>query len=98
MSKNKTMSLTFSKQIKEKYVWRNNLPLNIIKLATMDHMEWTASGQCGHCHDNDCYHVNGTCLSGCMAGYRGNRCRTRVYTCICKSTVKRLSHSHNFFP
>lgn len=42
MSKNKTMSLTFSKQIKEKYVWRNNLPLNIIKLATMDHIEWTA--------------------------------------------------------
>lgn len=42
MSKNKTRSLTLSKQIKEKCVWMNNLPLNIIKLATMDHMEWTA--------------------------------------------------------
>lgn len=74
MSKTKTRSLTFSKQIKKKYVLRNDLPLNIIKLATMDHMEWTAVN---NCHDNDCYHVNGTCLSGCMAGYRGNRCRTR---------------------
>lgn len=34
--------------------------------------------QCGHCIDStDCFHVNGTCLDGCGAGYFGNECKTR---------------------
>ena len=34
--------------------------------------------QCGHCIDpTDCFHVNGTCLGGCSAGYLGNTCNIR---------------------
>lgn len=36
---------------------------------------------CGHCRDiNQCYHINGTCLTGCDAGYQGNLCKTRKET------------------
>lgn len=36
---------------------------------------------CGHCHGtNQCHHVNGTCSSGCAAGYQGDNCKTRMYT------------------
>uniref|UniRef100_A0A8W8P3B7 Scavenger receptor class F member 2 n=1 Tax=Magallana gigas TaxID=29159 RepID=A0A8W8P3B7_MAGGI len=32
---------------------------------------------CGHCRDTDqCSNINGTCLTGCDAGYQGNLCRT----------------------
>ena len=32
--------------------------------------------ECGFCADlSYCNHVNGTCLSGCDAGYNGNLCR-----------------------
>lgn len=35
-------------------------------------------GKCGHCFNStDCFHVNGTCLSGCGPGYLGNLCTTR---------------------
>lgn len=37
---------------------------------------------CGICHDvKTCNHVNGTCLTGCDAGYWGSLCKTREY-CI----------------
>ena len=33
---------------------------------------------CGHCFNStDCFHVNGTCLKGCDAGFLGNMCKTR---------------------
>lgn len=33
---------------------------------------------CGHCRDvNQCLHTNGTCLTGCIAGFEGNLCKTR---------------------
>lgn len=36
--------------------------------------------QCGHCRDpNRCSNVNGSCLTGCEAGYKGNLCKTRKY-------------------
>eukprot|EP00105_Crassostrea_gigas_P000907 XP_011412871.1 PREDICTED: receptor-type tyrosine-protein phosphatase C-like [Crassostrea gigas] len=34
------------------------------------------SEQCGHCSENVCDHISGTCLSGCTAGYQGNLCKT----------------------
>lgn len=31
---------------------------------------------CGNCFDNSqCFHVNGTCLSGCSASYQGHTCK-----------------------
>ena len=30
---------------------------------------------CGHCRDQkDCHNVNGSCLTGCEDGYRGDLC------------------------
>lgn len=30
---------------------------------------------CGHCRDqNECHYVNGSCLTGCEEGYRGDLC------------------------
>lgn len=32
---------------------------------------------CGHCHDvNQCSKINGTCLTGCDAGFEGDLCKT----------------------
>lgn len=34
--------------------------------------------QCGHCSDgNLCDHINGTCATGCSAGYQGDLCKSR---------------------
>lgn len=31
---------------------------------------------CGLCRDvNQCSHINGTCLTGCDAGYQGTMCK-----------------------
>lgn len=31
---------------------------------------------CGQCRDvNHCLHINGTCLTGCSAGYQGTLCK-----------------------
>lgn len=33
---------------------------------------------CGNCRDvSQCSRINGTCLTGCEAGYQGNTCKTR---------------------
>lgn len=33
---------------------------------------------CGHCRDvNQCSNVDGTCITGCAAGFEGNLCKTR---------------------
>lgn len=39
---------------------------------------------CGQCRDNkNCYHTNGTCLSGCDPGYFGDLCKTgKEISCI----------------
>lgn len=35
------------------------------------------NGICGHCRDVDqCSHINGTCLTGCSAGFQGDLCNT----------------------
>ena len=32
---------------------------------------------CGYCYEaNHCFHTNGTCLSGCIAGFQGDLCKT----------------------
>lgn len=31
-----------------------------------------SSGNC--LNRKDCYHINGSCLSGCKAGYKGEKC------------------------
>lgn len=36
---------------------------------------------CGHCDNlTQCHHVDGTCLSGCLPGYRLEQCKERKYT------------------
>lgn len=35
---------------------------------------------CGECRDlNQCSNVNGYCLTGCNAGYKGDLCKTRKF-------------------
>lgn len=35
---------------------------------------------CGQCRDIDqCFHTNGTCLTGCVAGYQEQSCKTSEY-------------------
>ena len=34
---------------------------------------------CGHCVDEEtCFHINGTCLDGCVPGFTGEQCKTRM--------------------
>ena len=36
---------------------------------------------CGYCLDQDeCHHINGTCVKGCDPGYIGDLCKTGTYT------------------
>ena len=36
---------------------------------------------CGYCLDQDeCHHINGTCVKGCDPGYLGDLCKTSTYT------------------
>ena len=38
------------------------------------------SETCGHCRDVDkCSNINGTCLTGCEAGFQGELCKTREF-------------------
>ena len=33
------------------------------------------TGVCGHCSENEqCHHINGTCLNGCDPGFNGLKC------------------------
>lgn len=41
--------------------------------------------KCGHCRDQrDCHNVNGSCLSGCEDGYRGELCNSSK---VCNTQV-----------
>ena len=34
---------------------------------------------CGHCFNQEpCYHINGTCFTGCESGYLGDLCQSRM--------------------
>lgn len=47
---------------------------------------------CGHCDNlTHCHHVNGTCVSGCLPGYRLDHCQERKYTNISNRKQTRLS-------
>lgn len=36
---------------------------------------------CGSClHEDECFHVNGTCLTGCKPGFKGDLCKKRIYS------------------
>ena len=36
----------------------------------------TCNEKCGHCNNNDvCEKSNGSCPSGCFAGYQGTKCK-----------------------
>ena len=38
---------------------------------------------CGNCrYPTDCFHINGTCLSGCSSGYINHICKTRIHILI----------------
>lgn len=47
---------------------------------------------CGRCrYVDDCFHVNGTCFSGCDVGYDGNLCKSRKYEIVTTVLVKRIN-------
>lgn len=59
---------------------------------------------CGHCIDIDeCFHTNGTCLTGCAAGYLGDLCnkcmyvvnQKRKYFLQCKVKWNLIAIEHN---
>lgn len=36
--------------------------------------------ECGYCEEKyHCHHINGSCLNGCLHGYRGEQCKHRKY-------------------
>lgn len=38
--------------------------------------------KCGQCREVEkCHHINGTCLTGCAAGFMGTLCTTGIQTC-----------------
>ena len=39
--------------------------------------------ECGECvNDEQCHHINGTCLNGCKRGYKGQQCKQGNIQCI----------------
>lgn len=37
---------------------------------------------CGNCRNvGQCHHITAACVSGCVAGYKGDTCKTREYYC-----------------
>lgn len=57
----------------------NNLYIHIKHLAC--NATWFGDGcksQCGYClGENNCHHVNGSCLLGCQEGFTGDLCFDR---------------------
>lgn len=52
------------------------------------------SETCGRCrNESQCFHTNGTCLTGCDAGYEGDVCKTRTYICLMYIFKKNISFS-----
>ena len=40
-------------------------------------------GLCGHCSENEqCHHINGSCLNGCDPGFNGLKCDQGNYLII----------------
>uniref|UniRef100_K1RXX9 EGF-like domain-containing protein n=1 Tax=Magallana gigas TaxID=29159 RepID=K1RXX9_MAGGI len=53
--------------------------------------------KCGHCRNNGfCFHINGTCLTGCSAGFTGEVCKIRTYEGTkakhCQRQIVMLTH------
>lgn len=59
-----------------------SLSLNFIHLyleCDVGHYGYNCNETCGHCIDKlQCFHVEGTCLSGCKAGYSGQTCKKGI--------------------
>lgn len=52
--------------------------------------------RCGHCrNDTHCHHVNGSCLNGCEAGYKGNHCIDGIYLISKTSKTIKISILYN---
>lgn len=35
---------------------------------------------CGHCRNTqECFHIDGSCLTGCEAGYNGSMCKSGMF-------------------
>lgn len=61
-----------------------NIYLNRFKKILTDCKEgsygYECNETCGHCRNNGfCFHINGTCLTGCSAGFTGEVCKKRTY-------------------
>ena len=50
----------------------------LFKACTTEIYGLGCNEKCGNCRNaSDCFHVNGTCLSGCVPGYSDHQCKTR---------------------
>lgn len=64
------------------YIYKHTfISINILVLAcNRGQYGIDCSETCGKCLDvNQCFNVNGRCLTGCEDGYVGNLCKTRKY-------------------
>lgn len=63
----------------------NNITINVFRFIVQECDKGSygieCNGTCGHCRDvKQCSNVNGSCLTGCDAGYKGDLCKSREYT------------------
>lgn len=62
--------------------WIKNKIMNMVgfclKACRISFYGTSCTEKCGHCTDvNHCDHDNGTCSTGCSAGYLGDLCKSR---------------------
>lgn len=55
-----------------------NILLRLLSACDEGSFGDNCSETCGYCRGvNQCSNINGTCLTGCSAGYQGHLCKTR---------------------
>ena len=55
------------------------------------------SKKCGACVNNEeCHHVNGSCLMGCERGYHGQKCNQGNFSTL-KKFLQFLKDLHNLY-
>lgn len=61
-------------------VYMNNLKISFTTVCDNNMFGQGCANRCGHCRNAmHCSHVNGSCLNGCDAGYKGNYCKEGIY-------------------
>lgn len=62
------------------YVLEYNLYKQILTDCREGSYGYNCNESCGYCRNNSfCLQINGTCVTGCEAGFMGKVCKTRTY-------------------